>query len=145
MELSEYLTYLTEANTSLGKYDEEFVKSIEGWDEVNLNEKGKFYTLMYNGKKAGLTGVIIFRKPYFQVAIHQDFRGKGLVKDAADLIAKKHKLKELVATIEVDNVASIGAHKKAGFRKLTPEENKELRVIQKPPKKKKVRFIKEYK
>ena len=110
----------------LGDFDEKFLDSIPGANEILYEPKGgEFHTLMRDGKKAGVAGFLRKEKghfPLFQVAISKDFRRQGMVEDAADLLAKKYKLKELHATIAEKNLPSIAAHKKAGFKELPKEE-----------------------
>ncbi len=54
-------------------------------------------------------------------------KGKGLAGKAEDLLAKKHKLKVLYATIKKTNIASRRAHQKIGFQELTEQEQEKLR------------------
>jgi RimJ/RimL family protein N-acetyltransferase len=69
---------------------------------------------------AGFVGYLPAKKDpqigFIQIFIFPKFRGQGILKMAEDLIAKEHNLKSLWATIDLDNVASIKSHLKAGFK-----------------------------
>lgn len=88
--------------------------------EIFYNPKrGQYHILMLNKEKVGIAGVITNPKHkefgFFQIYIEKSYRGKNLLKKAAELIYKKYKLKSLIATIKKYNKASIKAHLKAGF------------------------------
>ena len=105
---------------SLGKFDERYFKSLSGHTEILYLKKGFYYTILCDNKKAGVVRYIPTKSPknsgFVQIVTDPKFRRKGLVKAAEDLLAKKHNLSALYATIKKSNTASIGAHKKAGFR-----------------------------
>ena len=132
------LSYLFESisnkelhSSYLDTFDLKFLKSIDDWKNIGYHPDkypGYFYTLFYNGEKAGITGVIVLKNQYyFQIAIHKAFRGLGLLNIAANLIATKHNIKKLYATIYGDNVTSLNAHKTAGFVEISKSEAEEKR------------------
>jgi len=135
--INEYLNYLYENYTynqiTLGKFDEEYWDSLpKDKDEIFYNPKrGNYYTLLLNKKiNTGITGVILNPKykefGFFQIYIDKAYRGKGLLKIAAQLIFKKYKLKSLIATIKKYNTASIKAHQKAGFVEVSKVDQADL-------------------
>ena len=118
-------------NIKLAKFDKKYFNSLDGHEEIVISEKGFYYTILVNNKKAGVVGYIpshAFKKSGFiQIVIDPDFRGKGLVKIAEDLLAKKHNLEVLWATIKKENIASIRAHQKIGFQIMDEKELERLR------------------
>lgn len=131
----------------LKKFDKKYLESIEGHTEILLKEDGVYYTIMINGTKAGVVGYIpakTHRRGFVQIVIEPKFRGKGILKIAEDMLAKKHELDRLYATIKKTNTRSIKAHLKAGFKKLPKKELDSLRK-EGLLKKEDVRLAKEYK
>lgn len=130
--LNKYLSELQDSpQITLTKFDLSFLKSIKDWENIGYYPSkfpGKFYTIMYNGKKAGIVGIIkINSRNYWEIAIHQNFRGKGILPIAAELIAKKEHIKRLYSTVWYDNKATYFSHKKAGFREISNSEKEKLR------------------
>lgn len=64
---------------------------------------------------------------FVQVVLAIEFRGRGLAGTAEDLLAKKHKLPTLTATIEKSNIASLKSHLNAGFKELDQEKLNSMR------------------
>ena len=116
---------------NLGKFDKEYLKTLNGHEEISLVENGVYYTILCNNKKAGLVGYIPAKFPknsgFVQIIVDTHFRGQGLVKIAEDLIAQKHNLKRLYATIKKENIASIRAHQKIGYKMIDDKKLSELR------------------
>ena len=132
--------------TYLNKVDINFLKSIKDYKEMyfNQNSYNKYHTIIHKDQKVGIVGIILENNlNFFQIAIHQKFRGKGLLNIASDLIAQKYKLKILNSTIEHDNISSIKAHKKAGF-KMIPKLRIKMLIKLKKLNDGQIRMVKEY-
>jgi len=112
-------------NIKLGKYDSEFHKTIPEDPKhiVPLDSYKNKHTILVNNKKAGIAGVKDLSYPFWQIRIHPDHRGTGLLEKSAHLLAKKYNKKELVAAIHKDNIASLKSHSKAGFARDHEKEN----------------------
>ena len=137
---------MTTKTTYLDSVDINFLKSIKDYKEMyfNPNKYNKYHTIIYDNQKAGIVGVILENNlNFFQIAIHQKFRGKGLLNISSDLIAQKYNLKILNSTIEHDNISSIKAHKKAGF-KMIPELRIKMLIKLKKLEDGQIRMVKEY-
>ncbi len=115
----------------LSKFDKEYFETLDGHEEILLAENGVYYTILYNNKRAGIVGFIPAKFPnnsgFVQIVIDSDFRGKGLVKTAEDLLVQKHNLKILYATIKKENIISICTHQKIGFQMIDDKKLSELR------------------
>ncbi len=64
----------------------------------------------------GLVGIL--RNKFFEVIIDKKQRGKNYLKKIIDLIIKEWNLKELYATIEKSNKASLKAFSKLGYKQV---------------------------
>jgi len=104
-------------NVKLKKYDSEFHKTIPENEEhtTSLDNYKNKHTIVVNGKNAGIVGVKDLSYSFWQIRIHPDFRGTGLLEKASNELAKKYNKKELVATINKNNISSIKSHIKSGF------------------------------
>ena len=117
----------------LGEFNEKYWDSLpEDKKEIYYEpEKGKYHTLLIDKKIAGVAGIFISDKckenGFFQIYIDRKFRGKGLLKKAADLICQKYNLKELIASIKKSNKASTSSHLKYGFKKIDEKKQQILR------------------
>lgn len=113
------------ANVALSSFDRPFHKTIDIPNKhYDISQRfdtpnSWWFTVLYDGKKAATVGVIVKGpRHFFQVAVHQNFRRKGLVKICADLMFQRFpKTDQLFSVIDRENIASIKAHKKAGFKK----------------------------
>jgi len=68
---------------------------------------------------------------FVQIALNEEYRGKGILNQAYKEMANKHGLKKLYASIRYDNPASMRSHLKAGFKELPKERLEYLRKIKK--------------
>ena len=125
------LNFLSTMEINLDKFEKEYFETLDGHEEISLVENGVYYTILCNNKKAGVVGYIQAKFPkdsgFVQIIIDTHFRGQGLVKIAEDLLAQKHNLKILYATIRKDNIASIRAHQKIGFKMIDDKKLSELK------------------
>jgi len=115
----------------LKKFDKKFFESVGGHKKILINRNGRYHTIFLGNKKVGVVGFIPAKFPkntgFVQIVIVPEFRGRDLVKQAEDLLIKKYELKELYASIEKDNIVSIRAHQKIGFKILSKERINFLR------------------
>ena len=117
--------YLQESIT-IDKFEKSYLDSLPSdKKEIFFNPKrGLYHILLSNRVRVGIVGVILNPKHkdygFFQIYIEKKYRGKGILKKAAELVFKKYKLTSLIATIKKYNKASIKGHLKGGF---TPVED----------------------
>lgn len=115
----------------LDEFDKNYFETLDGHKQISLVENGIYYTILCDNQKAGIVGYIPVRfsknSGFVQIVIDTYFRSQGLVKIAEDLLAQKHNLKILYATIKKENVASIRAHQKIGFKIIDDKKLSELR------------------
>ena len=116
----------------LKDFDKDFFETLPGREEIFMSEKGTYYTVVSDGKKAGVVGYIPVGTAgdigFTQTVLAPEFRGKGLSGAAKELMVKKHGLKTLLATIRKGNIASIKAAEKIGFKMLSEEKMADLRA-----------------
>lgn len=131
----------------LKDFDQLYLKSLPGFEEVSINNQGFYHTIFVDNKKAGIVGYIPAKFPddagFVQIIIDPEFRGQGLVEKAEDLLAQKYDLKILYATISSNNTASIKAHQKAGFEMIEDKELERLRQVA-SLEQEQIRLIKKY-
>lgn len=113
----------------LEEFDPEFLETIEGHEEILIKDEGFYHVFTVDSEPAGVVGYIQLqdkkaegKQGFVQIAISNKFRGKGLVKQAEDLLAEKYDLIVLYATINEKNQASLQAHLKAGFEYEEPSK-----------------------
>lgn len=115
----------------LEKFDKEYFENLEGHEKVLFSKDGLYHNILYKNKKAGVVGFIPAKNSknsgFIQIVIDPKFRGKGIIKVAENLLAQKYNLKILYATIDKNNVASIRAHQKIGFKMVSNKRLDELR------------------
>lgn len=115
----------------LDKFNKGFLETLDGREEILVSDAGEYYTIWCDGKRAGIVGYIPAKFPehagFVQIILAVEFRGKGIVEIAEDLLAQKHQLKILYGTVKKDNIASIRAHQKIGFKKIDDGKLNELR------------------
>lgn len=115
----------------LDKFDKDFLETLDGREDIGLSDSGIYYTILYHDKKVGIVGYIPAKFPehsgFIQIVLVPDFRGKGIVEMAENLLAEKHSLKILFATVKKDNISSIRAHQNIGFKILDNKKLRELR------------------
>lgn len=106
-------------NISLVDFDREYLELLEGVENVRYAQDGHFYTILCDGERAGVVGYIPSRAEedagFVQIIISPEFRGRGIVQEAEDLLARIHGLRTLYARTDVSNEASVRAHLRAGF------------------------------
>jgi len=132
----------------LKDFDLNYFNSLEDKDKILPPSEGIIYHTIYSeGWRVGIVGYSKMKfgtdGGFIQILIDKPYRGKGLVKEAEDKLARKYKLNVLYATIEKDNIASIKVHEKIGFQILSDEKLNELRK-QGFLKENEVRYVKYY-
>lgn len=115
----------------LSKFDKKYLKTLDEHKKILIIKNGFYHTILYNNKKAGIVGYLPTKSTknsgFVQIIIDNKFRRKGIVKIAENLLVQKYNLKTLYATISKENIASIGAHQKIGFRILDDKKLNNLR------------------
>ncbi len=115
----------------LDEFNKEYFETLYGHKEILISEEGHYHIILCDNKKAGVVGFVPAKSPepsgFVQIVIAPEFRGKGIVKVAEDLLAQKYNLKIMYATIKKGNIASIRAHQKIGFHMLNDEKLSKLR------------------
>jgi RimJ/RimL family protein N-acetyltransferase len=120
----EYFIFIM-AIIMLAPLDKRFLKTIKDYKKIHLVPKeGVFYTILKDGKKAGVIGFKIKEggKHFLKIGIHQDFRGQGIFEKALRMLAAKHKIKRIYSTVAIANLTSVKAHIKIGFKRISIKE-----------------------
>ena len=130
MFLSEY------SEISLGDFNQEFFDSLDDNQYVQgpaVGEEQYFHTILVDGVPAGIVGYLppknisLSDTGFVQVLLKPEYRGRGLMGKAYELLAERHDLKTLYATIFEGNLPSLRAHQKVGFHLLPKEKVENLR------------------
>lgn len=115
----------------LKQFDRNFYESLPEKEKIYFIKEGKYYTIVFKNKKIGIVGFTPVKNSkkegFIQIILLKEFRGKGLVENAETNLVRKCKLNKLYATIEMDNLASVKAHKKIGFKLLSRKKLNWLR------------------
>lgn len=113
----------------LGDFDMDYFKSLEGencWIAIGQKncKNQRYYTVIgEDGEKLGIVGVYDTddEQNLTHVVVDPKFRGKGLTSKFYEALMARENLNFLTATVDRDNIASIKAHEKAGFKKVSDE------------------------
>ncbi len=119
-------------NIELSTFDKNFLKTLPGNEEVLLSDNGTYYTILCDKISAGVVGCVpskLLDEGFVQIVLTPEFRNKGVLEIAEDMLAQKHNLKKLMATIKEDNIASVLSHKKACFAMIDDKEMKRLKDV----------------
>ena len=115
----------------LSNFNKNVFELIPERENMPLDPSGVYYTIMKKGEPVGVVGFIPSRfeknSGFIQIALIPEYRGRGILRKAEILLAEKHGLKRLYATIDKDNIPSITSHLRAGFRSISKTESTELR------------------
>jgi len=123
------LEYFKQQSISLTKFDNTYFKSLPESDrkKIILDLRYPFFTINKGDQKVGICGAL--HNMFFQIIVDQKFRGQDIVRKVSNEIMKKLKVKQLFATIDVENIASYKAHLKSGFKELSESKIKELKEL----------------
>lgn len=119
----------------LAEFDKEYFYSIskdgkEEWIAFGMEncKNQRYYTVIGDGGvKLGIIGVYDTENEQniTHIVIDPKFRGKGLLSKFYDQLLEKENLSFLIATINIDNIASVKSHEKAGYEKISDKEYEE--------------------
>ena len=132
----------------LADFDHKYYSSLKDKDSIIPPSINTIYHIIeVDGLKAGIVGYIPIKNDttigFVQIILIPEYRGKGIIKIAEEMLVKKYKIKKLYATIKEQNIASIKAHKKYGFVEEKAEIIEKLRK-QGYLKRDQIRFYKYY-
>ncbi len=115
----------------LDKFEKQYLETLDGREDILLSKSGVYHTILCDNKKVGIVGCVSAKfsekSGFVQIIICPEFRGKGIVEIAEDLLVKKYNLQKLYATIKKENIASVRAHQKIGFVIIDAKKLSELR------------------
>jgi len=138
-------------NISLIDFDKNFYNNLNDKNKIKvLLTKGLYYTILIDNIKIGIVGYIgPFKRNnanagLVQILLKEEYRGKDLIGKIYQKMVNRDNLNCLFATIKENNIISIKAHKKIGFRKMNYKLENQLRKSNKL-RKGFIRLIKIYK
>ena len=111
-------------------FDKDFLQTIKDYKKIHLKpDQGTHYVITVDGEKAGVIGFKIEEdgNPGLKIGIHQDFRGQGVFGKALELLAKKHRLGKIYSEAAKANIASVKAHEKVGFKRISKKAENQLK------------------
>lgn len=131
--MESFIEYFTES-LHLTNFDINYYERIsDGHADLMIlsRDRAKIYTVIDdNGERLGVVGIFYYdNKPFTDVSIDPKYRGRGLLIEFYRLLAKELNLSQLWAYINNDNIASIKAHEKIGFKKAKKVYNKFVYVL----------------
>jgi RimJ/RimL family protein N-acetyltransferase len=143
------------SNISLHPFDEKLYLSLiskhnqqDSHVAFRVNNYDNAYTIKYDNEVCGFISFVRSNfdknQAFIQIVIIRKFRGRGILQVSEDTVDKNNKLKRLLASIKIKNIASIKAHLKAGFKYFPEDKLNELR-LKKNLDKNMTRLYKDYK
>jgi len=106
-------------------FDNKFYNSFDDKNEIKVSlTKGNYYTILIDGVKIGIVGYIgpferrNLKSGLVQILIKDEFRRKNLLGKIYKKLVFQDHMNCLFASIKENNIISIKAHKKIGFRKI---------------------------
>lgn len=111
-------------------FEREFFETLKDKENIKLAENGIYYTILCDNNRTGVIGYIPAKSAdsgFIQIVLSPEFIGKGIAEIAESLLAQKHQLKLIYATIKKENIQSIKSHEKAGFVPIAEKELENLR------------------
>lgn len=121
--------------TELAEFDQAFFDSLAEKDVVHPpnSDITHYHVIVVGGKKVGIVGFVEPKTPvkervgFIQVILLPEFRGKGLLEKAENLLIKRYGLKIVWAKIKKSNQSSYKSHLRAGFKETSKLEQQRLR------------------
>lgn len=114
---------------SLAPFDMNYYQQIAGNyadTQIMNRQDAKMYSVVDGqGNNLGAVGLFIHDgKPFTDVAIDPAQRGKGLLSQFYELLARKTRQPRLWAYVDKNNIPSVKSHEKMGFIKVGDEYGK---------------------
>lgn len=100
------------------------LEGVDGWIAIGMTNcrNQRYYVVIgESGERLGIIGVYDTddEQNITHVVVDPKYRGRGLVSRFYECLLEKTKLRFLIATISRGHIASIKAHQKAGFKKVS--------------------------